>query len=112
MITITTSQTKIYNYIAEFLNPELAGKKISGITVSSSEEIEKFCKDFCSSQALQLLQNAANRYSFSPRSQAGCLKLARTIADMQGKSEISEVDMAEAVSYRKESGGMELAFAG
>jgi len=25
------------------INPELAGKKISGITVSSSEEIEKFC---------------------------------------------------------------------
>ncbi len=57
-----------------------------------------------------LLDNATEAYSFSPRAIAGCLKVARTIADMEGREHIDEESLNEAISYRKASCGLEMGF--
>ena len=57
--------------------------------------------------AQKLLDNAVEKYAFSPRGVASCLKIARTIADMEGLEEIKAEHVQEAVLYRKNTGGME-----
>lgn len=70
----------------------------------SPSEVAEFC--VCSSEAQSILDSAAEHYDFSPRGITGCLKLARTIADMRGVKEIDGVCMEEAVRYRKTEGGV------
>lgn len=65
----------------------------------SPAEIKEFCKT--EKNARDLLENSANRYEFSPRAAASCLKIARTVADMESSAIISEKHAAEAVSFRK-----------
>ena len=48
----------------------------------------------------QLLLEAARRIDLSPRSYHRVIKLARTIADLEGKDEIEETHMLEALQYR------------
>lgn len=63
------------------------------------QDIAKFCKvDF---ECQQLLDNAINRYGFSPRAVSSCIKLSRTIADIEGSEDIKPAHMEEAISYRK-----------
>ena len=71
-------------------------------------EIAAYCKVL--PQAQTLLDGAAEKYNFSPRAVAGCLKVARTIADMNGTEMIGEEAMKEAVSYRKAACGLEIGF--
>jgi magnesium chelatase family protein len=47
-----------------------------------------------------LLDTAADQLGFSPRASLRVLKVARTIADLEGHAEIDEADLAEAISYR------------
>ncbi len=47
-----------------------------------------------------LLKNAVDRLGFSARSYARILKVARTIADLEGESGISAAHLAEAIQYR------------
>ncbi len=63
------------------------------------EDMKKICKIKTSSE--RLLQNATRRYGFSPRAVDSCLKLARTIADMNDSGEIHDEDIEEAIFYRK-----------
>lgn len=62
------------------------------------EQISKICK--YNSNAKEVLDNAIVRYGFSPRSVANCIKIARTIADIDSESVINEEHMKEAVEYR------------
>lgn len=62
-------------------------------------EIKEFCKTEESAQII--LENSSNRYEFSPRAAASCLKIARTIADMEESVIITEKHAAEAVDFRK-----------
>ncbi|MBP5464193.1 MAG: ATP-binding protein, partial [Treponema sp.] len=55
--------------------------------------------------AESLLAAAGNRHSFSPRSIASCIKLARTVADLKGEAHITAESMETALSYRQ-AGGM------
>lgn len=48
----------------------------------------------------KLLQNAVERLGFSARSYARILKVARTIADLDGKAHINASHVAEAIQYR------------
>ena len=71
----------------------------------SPDEIERFCP--LDNNSRKFLQNASVKYGLSPRGVASCIKLSRTIADLEGSSEITEEFVAEAVQYRKKSGGMD-----
>ena len=87
---------------AVFSQRQRQGKRNAKLT---AEEIGRYCK--CTSGAQLVLDTAEHQFSLSPRGIAGCLKLARTIADMTGKEIIDDMCMSEAVSYRKAADGME-----
>ena len=61
-------------------------------------EIQKFCKLNKDSQSL--IKSAMNRLSFSARAYNRIIKVARTIADLEGEIEIQSVHIAEAIQYR------------
>ncbi len=51
-------------------------------------------------QAQQLIERAANRLGWSGRGTHRCLRVARTVADLQGHDLIEADDVAEAMQYR------------
>jgi magnesium chelatase family protein len=53
--------------------------------------------------AKDMLQSAAKRLNLSPRSFHRVIKVARTIADLAGASDIDDAHILEAVSYRRKS---------
>ncbi len=62
-------------------------------------EIKKYCKIDIASE--DILRNAMQRLNLSPRSYHKVLKVARTIADLDGKENISRDHLAEAISYQE-----------
>jgi len=64
----------------------------------NSKLIKQFCAvdERCSS----LLERAMERFGLSARAHARILKIARTIADLDGRDEISSSHVAEAIQYR------------
>ncbi len=60
--------------------------------------MKKHCEIDTAGEAL--LKNAVERLGFSARSYARILKVARTIADLEGANDISSAHLAEAVQYR------------
>lgn len=79
------------------------GKKNAWLSPS---EIRDFCiMDGC---AEEILEAGTVRHGFSPRAVSECIKLSRTIADMSGKDVIDGSCMEEAVSLRKNDGGLGL----
>lgn len=63
------------------------------------QDIAKYC--VLDSECQKLLDDAINRYGFSPRAVSACLKVSRTIADIEGSENILPSHMSEAISYRK-----------
>lgn len=57
----------------------------------------------------RLVREAADRLRLSARGFHRVLKLARTIADLDGKDEVARIHLAEALSYRSPVGGQTLA---
>ena len=49
---------------------------------------------------LQLLRDAAEKMKFSARGYHRVLKVARTLADLDGKPTVGRIHLAEAISYR------------
>ena len=68
----------------------------------SPQEILDFCSLDAKSSAF--LEGESNRRDFSQRAVSGCLKLARTIADLEGEKDIKLEHLKEAVSFRQDSG--------
>ncbi len=64
-------------------------------------EIERFCK--LEPEAEEVLSRAVRAFGLSARSFYRVLKLARTIADLDGDNKIGTVHIAEALSYRKDN---------
>lgn len=60
--------------------------------------IEKFCK--LNDQCKRILELAFNKLGLSARAYSRILKVARTIADLEGKENIEKVHLAEAIQYR------------
>ena len=60
--------------------------------------IEKFCKLDNSSKII--LEKAFKKLGLSPRAYGRILKVARTIADLEAKYQISQKHLAEAIQYR------------
>ena len=63
------------------------------------EGIARFCIQEDASKGI--LNAAINRYGFSPRLTASCIKTARTIADLAGSEKIRPAHMRESVEYHK-----------
>lgn len=63
------------------------------------KHLQKFCK--LSSECEEVLKNAYEALSLSPRARARIIKVARTIADMCLSDEIRIEHILEAVSYRQ-----------
>ena len=68
------------------------------------QEIIKWC--ICDKEAKKMLDNASVDYDFSPRAVSSCLKVARTIADMECKEIIDVSSIKEAISLRKKGTGI------
>jgi magnesium chelatase family protein len=62
----------------------------------STALIEKYAEPDAS--GLQLLRDAAEKMRFSARGYRRVLKLARTLADLDGKATVGRVHLAEAIS--------------
>ncbi len=69
---------------------------------SNAELTTKMIEQFCSLdiKGEQLLQNAFKKLKLSVRAYERILKVARTIADLEGKSNIEYKHIAEAIQYR------------
>lgn len=72
-----------------------------GIFANSQMEIRDL-REFCrlDAAAERLLRSAATRLGLSARAYHRILKLARTIADLEGKPRITTAHVAEAIQYR------------
>lgn len=76
-----------------------AGLKITSNSQMNTKEIQKFCVLDDASE--KLLKQALSTMNLSARAYYRVLKLARTIADLEGCEKISVGHIAEALSYRK-----------
>ncbi|MDE6583753.1 MAG: magnesium chelatase, partial [Clostridia bacterium] len=61
-------------------------------------QMKKFCK--LSTECQQLMENAFSRLKLSARAHDRILRVARTIADLEGEKEILPQHIFEAISYR------------
>jgi magnesium chelatase family protein len=64
----------------------------------SSRQIKQFCR--VDEDTSLLLEKAMNRFALSARAHARILKISRTIADLEGDSDIRAPHVAEAIQYR------------
>jgi len=64
----------------------------------TSRLIQRFCK--LDTEGHTLLERDMEQLGLSARGYARILKIARTIADLQGDEDISAVHMSEAIQYR------------
>ena len=60
--------------------------------------IHKYCP--LTGDAEQLIHRAYDSLGLSARAYSGLMKIARTIADMDGEETISSAHIAEAIQYR------------
>ncbi|BCL60804.1 hypothetical protein DGMP_14970 [Desulfomarina profundi] len=65
----------------------------------NSRQVEQFCKTDAASSAL--LEKSVDRLGLSARAYHRILKIARTIADMDGRESIGANHIAEAIQYRR-----------
>ena len=62
------------------------------------KQIQVYCK--LTSKSLLLLESAMKKLSLSARAYDRILKVARTIADLEGEETLREAHIAEAIQYR------------
>jgi magnesium chelatase family protein len=74
------------------------GLKIYANAQMSSRHIKKFCK--LDDTSINLLYSAIERLGLSARAYTKLIKVARTIADLDGSIEIKPAHIAEAIQYR------------
>lgn len=82
---------------------EVQAERFKGLNIYTNaqmgvREIERFCKLTPEGEAL--LASAVDRLGLSARAYHRVLKVARTIADLEGSPEIREEHLAEAIQYR------------
>lgn len=65
----------------------------------SARQLQQFCH--LTRPQEELLRAAYHRYQLSARAYHRIIKVARTIADLEGVEEISEANLCEAIGYRK-----------
>ncbi len=70
------------------------------------EEIQEYC--FLNEECKNYLSEQTEENDFSARAIHGIIKVARTIADMAGNTDITMNDLVEAARYRKNEGGLDI----
>ena len=76
----------------------LAPEKIFSNAAMTPRMIRRYCAIDADSE--HMLERAMTRLGLSARAYDRILKVSRTIADLEGSSEISSAHVAEAVGYR------------
>ena len=74
------------------------GSKIYSNSKMNEKEFNKFCA--LDKECADLLEHAFNKLNLSARAYNRILKVARTIADLDGKSNIEKAHILEAIQYR------------
>jgi magnesium chelatase family protein len=64
----------------------------------NSRHLKKFCP--VDAESSVLLERAMDRFGLSARAHARILKIARTIADLEGSKELRGAHVGEAIQYR------------
>ena len=72
--------------------------KITSNSEMNNRDLKKFCE--LSDECLNLLKLAVSKMNLSARSYHRTIKIARTIADLEGSKEIKPQNLAEALQYR------------
>ncbi len=78
-------------------------KRFEGRRVYANSQMPaRLIKKYCVLEAVAegMLEQAAEKFGLSPRAYHRILKVARTIADMEGLDRITEAHIAEAIQYR------------
>ena len=83
---------------ARQLQRDRFGTKIHCNAQMTSQDMEKYCK--IDSRSSALLQESFEKLQLSARAYNRILKVARTIADLDGKAQIEVQHIAEALQYR------------
>lgn len=73
-------------------------KRVALNSMLSAREIQKHCR--LADEAKELLRLAISELNLSGRAYDKVLKIARTVSDLAGESEISATHIAEAIGYR------------
>ncbi|TSC70402.1 MAG: magnesium chelatase family protein, partial [Parcubacteria group bacterium Gr01-1014_70] len=73
-------------------------KRITANSEMSPRDIETYCK--LSDSVHAVLMTAAKTFNLSARAYHRVIKIARTIADLEGSEQIGENHILEAVQYR------------
>lgn len=88
---------------AQKIQKERFGGKILFNSQMGREEIEKFC--MLDDESQKILDKAYKRFNMSARGYMKVLKVARTIADLEGAENIGKSHVIEAINYRNTFAG-------
>jgi len=75
-----------------------AGRKIFCNAQMSPRDLRRFCEPDAAAE--KLLEAAMTKLGLSARAYTRILKVARTIADLDGQADITSAQVAEAIQYR------------
>lgn len=92
------STTDIRKGIAKAVKIQRSRQGIRNANLSPTE-IADFCK--LDKECTSILDSATERYGLSPRAISSCMKVSRTIADIDGSKLIQSSHVKEAIDYRK-----------
>jgi len=96
------SSTEIKKRVKKARDIQCERFKAENISCNSEmreKHLSKFCK--LNEKSSNILEIAYKKHSLSTRAYSRILKVARTIADLSGKINIDEMDIIEALQYRK-----------
>ncbi len=95
------SSSNIRDRVQKARNRQLVRLSRVGLT-ANAEMSNKLVKEFCplSSEAQQFLRSAVTHMGLSARSYYRVIKVARSIADLEGVTDIVKAHIAEALQYR------------
>lgn len=82
---------------------DIQEKRFKGLKITSNAEMNnKQSKEFCNldEQSMLLLKQAISKLNLSARAFHRVIKIARTIADLEGTEKIKSNHVAEALQYR------------
>ncbi len=78
-------------------------ERFKGMEIHNNASMtNKLCNKFCilSESCKSIMQRAFEQYNLTARANNRILKVARTIADLEGEENINEMHLLEAISYR------------
>lgn len=82
----------------EIQDARFQGKPIYANAQMPTRSIKKYCA--IGDSAKQLLERAVEKFGLSPRAYHRILKVSRTIADLEGREQVEEPHVSEAIQYR------------